>query len=160
MNASLIIGGGPAGLTTAYELSKLGKSSVILEADNQVGGIARTANYQGYRFDIGGHRFFSKVPYINQLWHEILEEDFLVRPRLSRIHYRGHFYDYPLKAMNALAGLGPVEALLVCLSYSKSRFFPNREENNFKAVGHEPVWTSVVQHIFQKLHRESLGNPL
>ena len=132
MNASLIIGAGPAGLTTAYELSKLGKSSVILEADNQVGGIARTANYQGYRFDIGGHRFFSKVPYINQLWHEILEEDFLVRPRLSRIHYRGHFYDYPLKAMNALAGLGPVEALLVCLSYSKSRFFPNREENNFE----------------------------
>ncbi len=132
MNASLIIGAGPAGLTTAYELSKLGKSSVILEADNQVGGISRTANYQGYRFDIGGHRFFSKVPYINQLWHEILEEDFLVRPRLSRIHYRGHFYDYPLKAMNALAGLGPVEALLVCLSYSKSRFFPNREENNFE----------------------------
>ena len=132
MNASLIIGAGPAGLTTAYELSKLGKSSVILEADNQVGGIARTTNYQGYRFDIGGHRFFSKVPYINQLWNEILEEDFLVRPRLSRIHYRGHFYDYPLKAMNALAGLGPVEALLVCLSYSKSRFFPKREENNFE----------------------------
>ena len=132
MNASLIIGGGPAGLTTAYELSKLGKSSVILEADNQVGGIARTANYQGYRFDIGGHRFFSKVPYINQLWHEILEEDFLVRPRLSRIHYRGHFYDYPLKAMNALAGLGPVEAFLVCLSYSKSKFFPSRDENTFE----------------------------
>ncbi|MCH8020749.1 FAD-dependent oxidoreductase, partial [candidate division KSB1 bacterium] len=104
MNASLIIGAGPAGLTTAYELSKLGKSSVILEADNQVGGISRTVNYQGYRFDIGGHRFFSKVPYINQLWHEILDEDFLVRPRLSRIHYRGHFYDYPLKALNALAG--------------------------------------------------------
>ncbi len=79
MNASLIIGGGPAGLTTAYELSKLGKPSVILEADNQVGGISRTVNYQGYRFDIGGHRFFSKVPYINQLWHEILDEDFLVR---------------------------------------------------------------------------------
>ncbi|TDI91777.1 MAG: NAD(P)/FAD-dependent oxidoreductase [Caldithrix sp.] len=132
MNASLIIGAGPAGLTTAYELSKLGKSSVILEADNQVGGISRTVNYQGYRFDIGGHRFFSKVPYINQLWHEILGEDFLVRPRLSRIHYRGYFYDYPLKALNALAGLGPVEALLVCLSYSKSKFFPHREENNFE----------------------------
>lgn len=132
MNASLIIGAGPAGLTTAYELSKLGKSSVILEADNQVGGISRTVNYQGYRFDIGGHRFFSKVPYINQLWHEILGEDFLVRPRLSRIHYRGYFYDYPLKALNALAGLGPIEALLVCLSYSKSKLFPHREENNFE----------------------------
>lgn len=128
----MIIGGGPAGLTTAYELSKLGMSSVVLEADDQVGGISRTANYQGYRFDIGGHRFISKVPYVNQLWQEILNDDFLLRPRLSRIHYQGHFYDYPLKALNALAGLGPVEAFLVCLSYTKAKFFPSRDESNFE----------------------------
>src|SRR6185369_12539674 len=100
----LIIGAGPAGLTAAYELAKLGRQSVILEADTQVGGLARTVNYRGYRFDIGGHRFFSKVPLINKLWQEILGEEFLVRPRLSRIHYSGRFFDYPLKAMNALAG--------------------------------------------------------
>ena len=127
----IIIGAGPAGLTAAYELVKLGLHSVVLEADVQVGGLARTVNYQGYRFDIGGHRFFSKVPLINELWQEILGEDFLVRPRLSRIHYSGYFFDYPLKARNALAGLGPLEALLVGLSYTKAQLLPAREETNF-----------------------------
>ena len=82
----IIIGAGPAGLTAAYELSKLGMKSVVLEADTQVGGLARTVNYRGYRFDIGGHRFFSKVPYVNELWHEILGKDFVLRSRLSRRH--------------------------------------------------------------------------
>ncbi len=132
MSTALIIGAGPGGLTAAYELSKLGIQPTVLEADDQVGGLSRTVNYRGYRFDIGGHRFFSKVPLINELWHEILGEDFLSRPRLSRIHYRGHFFDYPLKPLNALAGLGPVEALLVCLSYAKARLLPEHEETNFE----------------------------
>ena len=132
MSHTLIIGAGPAGLTAAYELSKLGYASTILEADNQVGGLSRTVVYNGYRFDIGGHRFFSKVALINQLWQEILGDEFLVRPRLSRIHYRNHYFDYPLKPMNALAGLGPVEALLVGLSYAKAKFLPSREESNFE----------------------------
>src|SRR5262244_4340962 len=108
----LIIGAGPAGLTAAYELTKCGVRSTVLEADQQVGGLSRTVNYRGYRFDIGGHRFFTKVPLINDLWHEILGEDFMLRSRLSRIHYRGRFFDYPLKATNAIAGLGPVEAFI------------------------------------------------
>jgi protoporphyrinogen oxidase len=132
MSATVIIGAGPAGLTAAYELSKLGVRATVLEGDNQVGGLSRTVNYRGYRFDIGGHRFFSKVPLINELWHEILGEDFLRRPRLSRIHYRGHFFDYPLKPLNALAGLGPVEAFLVCLSYAKAKVNPTREESSFE----------------------------
>jgi protoporphyrinogen oxidase len=133
MGASvLIIGAGPAGLTAAYELAKLGINSTLLEADDQVGGLSRTVNYRGYRFDIGGHRFFSKVPLINQLWHEMLGEDFLLRPRLSRIHYRGHFFDYPLKPLNALGGLGLAEALLVCLSYARARLAPAPEETSFE----------------------------
>jgi protoporphyrinogen oxidase len=128
----MIIGAGPAGLTAAYELSKLGVPSTILEADQQVGGLSRTVNYRGYRFDIGGHRFFSKVPLINELWQEMLHEDFLVRPRLSRIYYRKHFFDYPLKAMNALSGLGPVEALMVLLSYTNAKLSPNKTEKNFE----------------------------
>jgi len=132
MSETLIIGAGPAGLTAAYELSKLGKRTTVLEADAQVGGISRTVNYNGYRFDIGGHRFFSKAPYINELWHEILDEDFLLRPRLSRIHYRGKFFDYPLRAMNVLAGLGPVETALVGFSYAKARLFRQKEQINFE----------------------------
>jgi protoporphyrinogen oxidase len=128
----LIIGAGPAGLTAAYELARLGRRATLLEADDQVGGLSCTVNYRGYRFDIGGHRFFSKVPLINDLWHEILGEDFLLQPRLSRIYYREHFFDYPLKALNALTGLGPLEALLVMLSYTKAKLFPSAEETNFE----------------------------
>ena len=132
MSRVLITGAGPAGLTAAYELSKLGLQSTIVEADRQVGGISRTVNYRGYRFDIGGHRFFSKVPIVNQVWREILEEEFLVRPRMSRIYYRQRYFDYPLKAMNALTGLGPVESVRIGLSYVQTRLFPHAEETNFE----------------------------
>lgn len=130
--STVIIGAGPAGLTTAYELGKRGITSTTLEASDQVGGISRTLNYRGYRFDIGGHRFFSKVPLINELWHEILAEDFLLRPRLSRIYYNNHFFNYPLKPVNALAGLGPTESLLVGLSYLKARFLQIHDERTFE----------------------------
>ena len=103
---NVVIGAGPAGLSAAYELSRLGSSALVLEASDEMGGLARTVNYRGYRFDIGGHRFFSKREDINALWREVLGEAFLQRPRLSRIHYRGHFFDYPLRPLNALQGLG------------------------------------------------------
>ena len=128
----IIIGAGPAGLTAAYELGKSGVRSVVVESDTQVGGLSRTVNYRNFRFDIGGHRFFSKIPQINTIWQEILGEEFLVRPRLSRIYYGDRFFDYPLKALNALAGLGPIEAFLVGLSYMKARLFPHEQETNFE----------------------------
>src|SRR5499425_3580748 len=100
-----------AGLTAAYQLTKRGKPATVFEADDVVGGISRTVRRDGWRFDIGGHRFFTKVPAVDALWHEILPaEDFLLRPRKSRIFYRGKYYDYPLKAFNALGNLGVVEA--------------------------------------------------
>lgn len=128
----VIIGAGPAGLTAAYELGKQGVTSTVLEAAGQVGGISKTVNYRGFRFDIGGHRFFSKVPLINDLWHEILGEEFLLRPRISRIYYGQHFFDYPLKPLNALAGLGPIESILVGLSYLKAKFFHIHDEKTFE----------------------------
>ena len=128
----VVIGAGPAGLTTAYELQKLGLSSAVLEADHQVGGISRTVDYHGFRFDIGGHRFFSKVPLINELWDEILGEDFLLRPRLSRIYYKNRFFDYPLKAGNALAGLGLFEAARCGLSYARARLRPSADAKAFE----------------------------
>ncbi len=132
MTDVVIIGAGPAGLTAAYELSKLNIGSTILESARQVGGISRTETYNGFRFDIGGHRFFSKVPYINKIWHELLGPDFIERPRLSRIHYRGHFYDYPLRPLNALSGLGVVESFKIGLDYTKTKVFPHHEEENFE----------------------------
>ena len=108
----VIVGAGPAGLTAAHQLCRSGiVDATVLEADDIVGGISRTVERDGWRFDIGGHRFFTKVPEVEALWHTILpEDDFLVRPRLSRIYYGGKFYDYPLRAWNALANLGLVEA--------------------------------------------------
>jgi protoporphyrinogen oxidase len=128
----VIIGAGPAGLTAAYELSKLGIPAIVLEQDDVVGGLSRTASYKGYCFDIGGHRFFTKVDFVQSLWEEVLGEDFLVRPRLSRIYYNGKFYDYPLKPLNALLGLGALESFRIGLSYLVAQLFPHREERNFE----------------------------
>lgn len=128
----VIIGGGPAGLTAAYELAKHGKAAVVLEADNIVGGIARTVNYKGYLFDIGGHRFFSKWDEVNQIWREILGHRMLERQRLSRIFYRNRFFFYPLKPFNVLFGMGIWESLLILGSYLKSRLFPSRTEQTLE----------------------------
>ena len=114
----VVIGAGPAGLTAAYQLGKLGHTATVLESDDVVGGISRTVVADGYRFDIGGHRFFTKVDEVEALWHEILpDEDFMLRPRSSRIYYQGKFYDYPIKPLNALRNLGFVEAVRCALSY-------------------------------------------
>ena len=97
-----IIGAGPAGLTAAYLLGKHGIHATVLEADPQyVGGISRTAQYKGFHFDIGGHRFFSKSKQVEDFWTEILPDDMLHRPRSSRIFYNGKFFAYPLKGSEA-----------------------------------------------------------
>src|SRR3954464_12430574 len=131
----VIVGAGPAGLTAAYVLAtRYGITSTILEGDSQVGGISRTVERDGWRFDIGGHRFFTKVQEVETLWHEILpDEDFLLRPRMSRIFYRGKYYDYPIKAMNALKNLGPVEATRCMASYAAARV--KRPKNQAKFAG-------------------------
>ncbi|MBF2001223.1 MAG: NAD(P)/FAD-dependent oxidoreductase [Synechococcales cyanobacterium M58_A2018_015] len=117
----VIIGAGPAGLTAGYELAKHGVQSVVLEKDNKVGGISRTETYKGYRFDIGGHRFFTKVGEVQQIWQEILGDEFIKVPRLSRIYYKGKFYNYPLSLFNTLMNLGVVSSAMILLSYLKAK---------------------------------------
>lgn len=128
----IVIGAGPAGLTAAYELAKHGHVGTIVEADSVVGGIARTVEREGYRFDIGGHRFFTKVTQIEKLWDEMLKEPMLDRPRMSRIYYGGKFYDYPLKATNALKNMGLINAGMCMMSYAKSKLFPIRPAKNYE----------------------------
>lgn len=132
MSKTIIIGAGPAGLTAANELLALGHPAEVYEMDAVVGGISRTAQYRGYRFDIGGHRFFTKVAAVQELWEEVLGDDLLERPRLSRIYYNDKFFDYPLKPLNALRGLGPIEAGRVGLSYLWAQVAPHPSENNFE----------------------------
>jgi protoporphyrinogen oxidase len=129
----VIAGAGPGGLTAAYQLTKRGQHPVVLESDAVVGGISRTVLRDGWRFDLGGHRFFTKVPEVEALWHEILPEgDFLLRPRMSRIFYEGKYYDYPLKAMNALRNLGLKESFLCGLSYVQARIRPPKDQGNYE----------------------------
>jgi protoporphyrinogen oxidase len=129
----VVIGAGPAGLTAAYELVKAGDPVVVAEADDVVGGISRTVEREGWRFDIGGHRFFTKVRPVEALWHEILpEEDFLLRPRKSRIFYEGKYYDYPLRPANALRNAGPFKAVQWGLSYLWARVRPPKDQTNYE----------------------------
>ncbi|MFB7948721.1 NAD(P)/FAD-dependent oxidoreductase [Kitasatospora phosalacinea] len=130
---TVVIGAGPAGLTAAYDLTKHGFPARVFEADDVVGGISQTAERDGWRFDIGGHRFFTKVAAVEALWHEILpDEDFLLRPRMSRIFYRGQLFDYPLKAGNALKGLGVFEAARCIGSYFWARVRPPKDQSHFE----------------------------
>jgi len=129
----LIIGAGPAGLTAAYILAKSHVPVHVIEADaNYVGGISRTVRYKGFHFDIGGHRFFSKSTEVEDFWNEILPNDMLIRPRSSRIYYRGNFYSYPLRPVEAFQKLGFLESLICGLSYLRARLFPVANPANFE----------------------------
>ncbi|MBP6689904.1 MAG: NAD(P)-binding protein, partial [Hyphomonadaceae bacterium] len=128
-----IIGAGPAGLTAGYLLSKQNVSVLVAEKDPQyVGGISRTVVHEGYRFDIGGHRFFSKSSEVVDLWNELLPDDFIVRPRMSRIYYGGKFYSYPLRAFEALFNLGIFKSAMCMLSYARWRVFPHKDVKTFE----------------------------
>jgi protoporphyrinogen oxidase len=129
---AVILGAGPAGLTAAYELTKFGVAPVVLEKQPIVGGLSSTRTYKGFHFDTGGHRFFTKADEVKKLWHEVLGDDFLRRPRMSRIYYAGTFFSYPLKPVNALLGLGIWQSILVLSSYIRWQVFPYREEDTFE----------------------------
>ena len=128
----LIVGAGPAGLTASYLLTKAGRSVTVIERDPAyVGGISRTVNYKGFLFDIGGHRFFSKSREVVDLWNEILPDDFIERPRLSRIFYGGKFYAYPLRAFEALRNLGVFTSSLCMASYAWAKATPIKDPRTF-----------------------------
>ncbi len=142
---ALVIGAGPAGLTTAYSLVKADKRVLVIEQDPvYVGGISRTVSYKGFLFDIGGHRFFSKSKEVVDLWDEILPDDFIERPRLSRIYYNKKFYAYPLKAFEALRNLGPFESVRCLASYAMAKLLPIKQPRTF----HEWVRNQFGERLF------------
>lgn len=143
---SLVIGAGPAGLTTAYCLAKAGNNVCILEQDPvYVGGISRTVNYKGFLFDIGGHRYFSKSKEVVDLWDEFLPNDFIERPRLSRIFYKAKFYSYPLNAFQALRNLGVLQSVACVASYGVAQLFPIKNPKTF----HQWVRNQFGERLFQ-----------
>jgi protoporphyrinogen oxidase len=126
------LGGGPAGLTAGYLVAKRGLPVIVLESTDQVGGIARTDVREGYRFDLGGHRFFTKAKEVDALWHEVLGGEFLKRPRQSRIYWNHKFLEYPLQGMDVIKKLGPVELTRVVMSYLWALIRPKGREDTFE----------------------------
>ncbi len=129
----IVIGAGPAGLTAAVELVRAGKKVRVLESDPEyVGGIARTVKYKEYRLDIGGHRFYSKIDEVERWWHDILPNDFIERPRKSRIYYRKHFLEYPLQAWDAYRKLGFWFSFRAVMGHFYRKLNPIRPEVSFR----------------------------
>jgi len=129
---TIVIGAGPAGLTAGYRLAQQGRRVLVLEAEAEVGGLAKTCERDGFRFDLGGHRFFTKNAEVDQLWHEVLGEEFLLRPRLSRIYWNGKFLDYPLSGIDVIRKLGLVELARVSASYLAATVRPKGNEKSFE----------------------------
>jgi protoporphyrinogen oxidase len=145
----VVLGGGPAGLTAGYLLAKQHKPVIVLESTDQVGGIARTEVRDGYRFDLGGHRFFTKVTEVDDLWHEIMKEEFLKRPRQSRIYWRRRFLDYPLQGMDVIKKLGPWELFLCGMSYLWAAIKPKGREDTFEEWVSNRFGRRLFNHFFK-----------
>ena len=156
-----IIGAEPAGLTAAYQLQKQGEAVVVFEADpKDVGGIAKTVEHNGFRFDIGGHRFFSKSKEIEDWWSEILsDEDLPTRQRSSRIFYRERFFSYPLKGGEALLKLGVFESARCLLSYLKARLFPVKDPKSFESWVTNKFGGRLFQIFFKTYTEKVWGMP-
>jgi protoporphyrinogen oxidase len=154
-----VLGGGPAGLTAGYLLAKQGRPVIVFEAEDQVGGIAKTEVRDGYRFDLGGHRFFTKSKEVDDLWHEVMKEEFLKRPRQSRIYWRGRFLDYPLNGTDVIKKLGPIELARCLGSYLWAAVKPKGREDNLEQWVSNRFGKRLYSHFFKSYTEKVWGVP-
>ena len=155
----VVLGGGPAGLTAAYLLAKRDKPVVVLESTDMLGGIARTEVRDGYRFDLGGHRFFTKVKEVDDLWHEIMKEEFLRRPRQSRIYWNDKFLEYPLDGMDVIRKLGLLELSRCGISYLWAQMKPKGREDTFEDWVSNRFGKRLYNHFFKTYTEKLWGVP-
>ncbi len=155
----VIIGAGPAGLAAAHELVKRGSRPLVLEQSDKVGGLARTETYKDYCFDIGGHRFFTRIDKVQRLWEEMLTNDFIKVLRLSRIHFNGRLFNYPLDLSNTFTNLGFIESLLIILSYLRAQVRPHPEEKSFEQWVTNRFGSRLHKRFFQAYTEKVWGIP-
>jgi protoporphyrinogen oxidase len=156
---TLVLGGGPAGLTAGYLLGKAGREVVVLEAEDQVGGLAKTVEVDGYRFDLGGHRFFTKSVEVDTLWHEVLGEEFLLRPRMSRIFWNNRYLDYPLRGPDVIKKLGPVELARCMASYLRAAARRNKVDNSLEDWVSNRFGRRLFELFFKSYNEKVWGVP-
>ncbi len=156
---TLVLGGGPAGLTAGYLLAKDGRDVVVLEADDQIGGLAKTVERDGYRFDLGGHRFFTKSSEVDDLWHEVLGDEFLRRPRMSRIYWNNRYLDYPLRGPDVIRKLGPVELTRCMASYLVAAARPKGEEDSLEQWVTNRFGRRLFELFFKSYNEKVWGVP-
>src|SRR5438552_4402180 len=156
---TLVLGGGPAGLTAGYLLGKAGRDVVVLEAEDQVGGLAKTVEIDGYRFDLGGHRFFTKSHEVDRLWHEILGEEFLLRPRMSRIFWNGRSLDYPLRGPDVVRKLGVVELTRCVASYLRAAARRNKRDESLEDWVSNRFGRRLFELFFKSYNEKVWGVP-
>jgi protoporphyrinogen oxidase len=156
---TLVLGGGPAGLTAGYLLGKRDRDVVVLEAEDQVGGLAKTVERDGYRFDLGGHRFFTKALEVDNLWHEVLGDEFLRRPRMSRIYWNQRYLDYPLRGSDVIRKLGPVELARCMGSYLAAAARPKGEEDSLEQWVTNRFGRRLFELFFKSYNEKVWGVP-
>src|SRR4051794_19474901 len=156
---TFVLGAGPAGLTAGYMLGKQGRDVVVLEAENQVGGIAKTVERDGYRFDLGGHRFFTKAKEVDDLWHEVLGDEFLRRPRMSRIYWNNRYLDYPLRGPDVIKKLGPVELTRCMASYLVAAAKPKGNEDSLEQWVTNRFGKRLFELFFKSYNEKVWGVP-
>ena len=159
MGGTLVLGAGPAGLTAAYVLGKAGRPATVLEADRQVGGLAKTVEIDGFRFDLGGHRFFTKAHEVEALWHEIMGDEFLLRPRMSRIYWNNKFLDYPLRGPDVIRKLGPVELARCLASYARAAVTPKKKEESLEDWVSNRFGRRLFELFFKSYNEKVWGVP-
>lgn len=150
----LILGAGPAGISCAHYLARAQQKVTVWEKHTKVGGLARTDEFQGFRFDVGPHRFFTKNDMIHNLWCEVTGEDLVHVPRLTRIHYAGQLFKYPLQPLEAFAKLGPATSSRAMLTYAWAQA-TRRPSTNFEewVMGQ---FGSTLYEIFFKHYTEKV----
>lgn len=126
-----VIGAGPAGLTAAYELRRAGVEVTLFEASSQVGGMAKSIELWGQIVDLGPHRFFSNDRRVNEFWLNAVDFEYQMVNRLTRIYYKNRFFSYPIEIINALIGLGIIEAFRCVASFVAIRILPKKDESKF-----------------------------
>jgi protoporphyrinogen oxidase len=156
---TLVLGAGPAGLTAGYLLGKAGRDVVVLEAEGQVGGLAKTVEIDGYRFDLGGHRFFTKSIEVETLWHQILGEEFLLRPRMSRIFWNGRYLDYPLRGPDVVRKLGPIELTRCVASYLRAAARRNKRDESLEDWVSNRFGRRLFELFFKSYNEKVWGVP-